>query len=134
MSGQIDARIALESRLNAIAGAISTQWENLAFVPVAGVPYQAVYVLFAQPDNPETSAGYIERGYMQVDLRYPVGVGHLPASTQALAIRNWFPRGLTLTANGLSVYIDRTPSISLGRIDDDRFVVTVKVTFHANNL
>ena len=126
-------RAALETRLVAMAPLLATQWENAAFVPVACTPYQAVSLLMATPQNPTLGDGFFrELGFLQVTLRYPQNAGAGAAGAQAQAIRAWFPRGLSLTAGGVSVTVSGTVDIQPGSIDGDRYAVPVRIPFFAN--
>ena len=126
-------RSALAVRLNTVTPALATAWENSAFaVPAPTVPYQQVNVLFATPENPETGAGYRELGYMQVTLKYPLGVGPGLAELRAIALRAAFPKNLALTSGGVVTTISKTPAIGNGVVDGDRWSLPVKIPFHAN--
>lgn len=124
-------RQALETALDAVGG-INTAWENRDFTPVVGTPYQAAFVLFAAPDNPEIGTAYTERGFLQVNLQYPVGDGPAAADARAEAIRAAFPRGASFTASGKVVHVSNTPEIGGGRSEDDRYLVPVRVPFHSH--
>jgi hypothetical protein len=120
----------LETRLATVTPPIATAPENVAFSPVAGEPYQAVYVMPARPDNVEMGPGHTEQGLFQVNLFYPLGKGAASAVTRAEAIRAAFRRGLTLAKSGLTVLIPETPEVAPGRTEDDRFyMVPVKVRY-----
>lgn len=123
---------ALETALNGMSPALATAWRNVPYTPVAGTPYRQVAFLHAEPDNPVFGAGYIARGYMQIDLYYPAGTGPAAARAYAETLRTTFERGNSFTASGTTVIIDRTPSISDGSLDGDRWRVTVKIRFYAN--
>lgn len=130
---QIAIREALETHLENMAPSIETAWENNAFKPPApSVPWQEAHVLFATPDNPVFGAGYIEQGYLQVSLKYPLQAGSATAGARAKLIRDTFPRGLSISNNGVVVTIDKTPAIGNGIPDGDRWSVPVKIPFHAN--
>lgn len=124
-------RQALETKLGTISPALATAYENVQFKPTNGTAYQAVYVLFAQPDNRETGRQYVARGFMQVSLFYPEGGGAEPATSRAELIRSTFYRGLSLSNGGVTVTIDRTPEILPGRNEDDRFFLPVRIPFYA---
>lgn len=130
--GAPDIRKALETRLAAIAAPLATQWENKTFVPVAGTPYQNVNLLLAEPLNLEMGGMYQQSGYMQVTLRYSIGDGPALAEVRAQAIRDWFYKGLQVAANGITVTINKTPSIVNPFNDGDRYCIPVKVRFFAN--
>lgn len=124
---------ALETRLAAMVPAIATAWENVEFQPVGGVEYQKVDILFAQPENPTFGANFNrQRGYMNVQLRYPLNTGRNNALAQAEAIKNWFPRGLSLQDGGVTSIVEMTPEISKGGNVEDRYVINVKIRFFAN--
>lgn len=126
-------RSALETALAAITPVIATAYENVAFTPPAPTtPYQRVWLLTADPDNPEASNGYTERGYMQVDLCYPLGGGPAAATARAQIIRDAFKRGRLLTASSVKVTIEKTPTISGGSREEERHVVRVKIPFYAH--
>lgn len=125
-------RIALETALTSITPAIDTAWQNVSFTPVVGQPYQRVYLLTAEPDNVEIGPGYTEQGIMQVSLCYPLGIGPQDATKRAEQIRATFKRGASFTASGVTVHIDRTPEISPAQIEEDRFVLPVRIRFFAH--
>lgn len=127
-------RTILETELAGITPAIATVYENGSYEPVAGTPYQSVFLMLADPSNPELSGSFFqERGYLQINLRYPFGKGPKDADARAQLIRNAFPFGLSITANGITVTINRTPTRSPGAQDGDRYIVPVKIFFTANN-
>lgn len=129
----IKIRAALETALNGITPAIATAWENSAFSPPASsVPYQQVNILFAEPENPTYGNSYhLEQGFMQVKLMYPLQAGSLTAMTRAELIRATFYRGASFTNGGVTAVINRTPSISPGNVEGDRWAVIVKIRFTA---
>ncbi|MEN9924155.1 MAG: hypothetical protein RL268_281 [Pseudomonadota bacterium] len=122
-------RQALETQLAAISAGFATAYENMKFETTVGTPYQAAFIVSAEPDNPEMGNGWMERGYLQVNLFYPLDAGPGSAETRAETIRDAFPRGATFVADGVSVLIERTPEIGPGRADDDWYVKTVKVRY-----
>jgi len=125
-------RAALETALAAMSPALATAWENLPYVPVVGTPYQRVNLLLADPDNPEMGRFTQERGFLQVQLVYPLGTGPGAAAERAELIRDTFYRGLALTASGVTTTIEKTPEIAPARIEEDRYVVTCRIRFFAN--
>lgn len=129
----VKIKAALETALNGMAS-LSTAWENAAFTPVAGTPYQQVNILFAEPDNVEYGRTHRELGFMQIKLMYPLQVGSVTAITRAELIRSTFYRGASFTSSGVTVIIDRTPEISAGSVEGDRWAIPVKVRFFANIL
>lgn len=124
-------RSALESALNGISPALATAWENAPFTPANGTPFQAVFLMAADPENIEVGPAYTERGYLQVNLNYPIGTGPAAAEARAELIRSTFTRGATFTASGVTVHVSQTPSIGPGRTEEDRFFLPVRVPFRA---
>jgi len=128
----VSIRAALETAFAAITPTLSTAWENVDFTPpVTSTAYQAVTLMFAQPDNASYGAGYRELGIMQIDLNYPQQSGPAAAYTRAELLRSTFVRGATFSSGGVSVVIDRTPEIMAGRNDGGRYVLPVRVRFFA---
>ena len=126
-------RIALETHLSNMANPISCAYENVPFTPVTGVPYQKVFLLPATPANPTMGdAYYREQGIFQVTIMFPLQAGPKTAADRAEAIRTAFKRGTTLTYNSVNVIIDRTPEISEGRVDGDRWSVPVKIRWFSS--
>ncbi len=126
-------RNALETALNAMSPALATAWENSPYTPVNGTPYQRVYLLAAEPDNPEMGGHVTERGFMQITLCYPLDAGPNAAMTRAELIRTTFPRGAAFTASGITTQVERTPEIAPALIEDDRYCVPVRVRFFAHH-
>lgn len=125
-------RAALETALNAILPALATAWQNVKYDPVPGTPYQAVYLLPAEPENPTMGDTFHrERGIFQVSLFYPLLAGPGAAETRAELIRTAFYRGASFTSGTVTVRIDRTPEVGQGRADEDRWHVPVKIRYFA---
>lgn len=126
-------RAALEVALAAMSPALGTAWENVPYSPVTGTPYQRVNLLLAEPANDEIGGGiYMEQGFMQVSLAYPLDTGSAAAAARADLIRSTFHRGASFSASGVTVNIERTPEIAPARIEEDRYVLPVKVRFYAH--
>lgn len=134
MGAQASILTALETRLDAIAPAIATAWENVSYIPVQDVPYQRVKHIPAEPENPTLSGeGFVRlRGIMNVCLFYPQAGGPADALARAELIRAQFKRGLSLSNGGVVVTIDRTPEIAPAQNDEDRYVLPVNVRYFAN--
>lgn len=129
----VSIRAALETALLAVSPSLQTAFENVNFEPVSGVAYQAAYVLFAQPANPEMGDTFKqEQGIFQINLRYPLGVGPGAAGAQAELIKALFHRAATFTAGGIIVTVQLTPWVGPGTIDGDRWAVPIRITFFAN--
>lgn len=125
-------RAALEIRLQSL-GPLRTAWENVQFTPIPNEPYQKANLLPAQTQNPALGSSLKhETGVFQVTLYYPANKGVGDALARAQAIRDHFPRGLTLTQSGTTVTIQRTPSLGAGTPDGDRWVVPITIQYYAN--
>lgn len=125
-------RAALETRLAALSPGFATAYENAPYSPVVGTPYQAVYILGAEPDNLEMNASYTERGILQINLFYPLDAGPGAAETRAKALRDGFPRGASYTASGVVTHIEKTPEIGPGRVEDAWYMKPVRVRFYSH--
>lgn len=128
-------RSLLETALKAVDTTIATAWENITFKPTDGTPYQQVFLLLADPQNPSYGGPSVltrELGIFQVTLQYPQGAGYKDAYAKADALRTAFPRGKSFTSGSVTVIVSRTPTISPGRVDGDRWSVPVKISFFAN--
>lgn len=128
---QIKIRAALETALAAITPAIATAYENIPFTPpAADVPYQAAFVLFAEPENPEAgNAINLQRGIFQVSLLYPLQVGDSTARARAELLRTTFYRGRAFTNGGVTAIVEKTPEAGQGTVDGDRWFIPVKIRF-----
>lgn len=125
-------RVALEVRLAALTPALATAYENAAYTPVAGTPYQRVALMRAQPANPEAGTFQQMQGIFQVTLEYPQNVGPNAAEARAKLLADWFYRTLSLTASGVIVTINRASYIMAGFVDGDRWAVPVRIFYLAN--
>lgn len=124
-------RAALETALAGMSPALATAYENVPYTPVTGTAYQAVYLLPAQPDNIEMGPGYTERGILQVNLFYPKDQGPKDALARAALIRTTFAFANSFTSGDVTVNITATPEIAPARIEGDRYLVPVRVRWHA---
>lgn len=121
----------LESRLNAIAGALPTAWQNAPFTPTIGTPFQRTAILPITPDNSVMGQHYyLEQVILQVVLCYPENTGSLAAMTRAEALRDWFKRGTSLVG-AITVIIKDTPSIAPAMSDVGWYMVPVSITAQA---
>ena len=127
----VSVRAALETKLNAMTPALATAWENAPYTPIAGTPYQAVYLL-PTVENPTMGDGfYRELGIFQISLFYPLQAGPGAAAARAELIRTSFKRGTSMVSGTVTVRIGNTPEIGQGRIEGDRWHVPVKCRFFA---
>lgn len=128
----VSVRAALQTKLNAIPGGIPVAWENVDYTPIAGTPYQAAYVIPAEPENPTMGDDYYrEQGIFQISLFYPIQNGTLTCETRAELIRTTFKRGESMTSGSVTVRINKTPEISQGRVDGDRWMIPIKIRYFA---
>lgn len=131
MTGIAAIQAAFESAIALMSAQLPTVWENLDFKPTAGTAYQAVYLLPAAPFNWEIGGAYEQTGILQVNLFFLQGDGWEDSTAQAEAFRSAFPRGLTLTQDGVKILITHTPEIGPGRAEDDLYFTPVKVRWSA---
>lgn len=110
-----------------------TAHQNVAYQTVQGIPYQLVEMISSQPDEPTQGGGYYkERGLYQVTLIYPLGVGVGALKTRAELIRNYFKKGSSLTYGGITVIIDKVPSLGIMMPDSDTYSLPVKISYSAD--
>lgn len=126
-------RIALENQLNTISPLLGTIYENdptSGYIPISGVPYQSVNMLYAGiEDLAITNDFKKEQGIMQVTLMYPLGKGTKAVEERAKLIRSTFTNGLTLMHGGDEVKISKTPDIKILGVNADRFIVAVSISW-----
>jgi len=127
----IKIRAALETALTAISPPLATAWENTAYTPTAGTPYQRVSMLFEPPLNTEYGRGFQQGGMLVVALCWPQGDGMADLSARIELLRAVFPSGAVFTADGLTTQVARTPLILAAILEGDRYVVPVQVPFLA---
>lgn len=126
-------RAALEEHLAAISPALATAYENVSFTPQTGTPYQRVFLLPAEPDNPTYGPGiYVEQGIFQVTLCYPLAAGPSAAAARAELVRTNFRRGVSLLKDGVTTTIQRTPEIGVSDSDDACYLLPVRIRWYAN--
>jgi hypothetical protein len=123
-------RRALEAAVAALSPALATQWENKAYSPIEGTPYQRVWLIWAEPLNDEFGKACMEQGTLDISLRYPIDAGPVDAEARAELIREAFPRGASFTSGGLTTTITRTAEIATGAIAEGRYIVPVRIRFH----
>jgi len=120
-----------------LSSGIDTVFQNIAYIPKVGTPYQKVWWMFSKPQNP-TIAGngqpenIRETGYIQINLDFPMGVGTGACDAQAQAIRTYFPIGKTFTVSTGSLIVSQSVEFSPARQEGDRWVSPVKIYFVAN--
>lgn len=126
-------RAALETRLAALFPDFPTAFENAEFDEPEKDPFQEAYVLFSDPDNPTMGDEfYRQRGIFQITCRFPLLEGSENAGLHGEILRQGFARGLSLSADGVTTHIERTPAIGNGSNIAGRWVIIVRVTFYAD--
>lgn len=126
-------RAAFEKAINAMTPPLATAWENSAFTPVPGTPYQRVHIMRGRPQNPTFDSYRREVGFMQIMLCYPRNAGPAASEARAELIVTTFPWRLGITEGSVTVRVDGTPHVMDGFNDDeDRWVVPVRIPFYAN--
>lgn len=134
MSLQI-IRAGFEKKLATMAGNLATAFENVAYTPTAGVPYQRLNLLPNTPGNEiQGSRSYFERGIYQITACFPLGTGPGAAGAYAQLLRAHFKRGVSMLESGVTVLVTDTPSVSPGLIDGDRYCVPVSIIYQAQIL
>lgn len=107
-----------------------TAYENVPFDPVTGVPYERIFVKWAAPRATNVAdASKMRRGFLQVTICWPIGVGTGGAAARADAIEAGFPNNSTITSGGQSVKIMSPADVTLMGIEDDRDVTVVRIRF-----
>ncbi|UAL09106.1 phage tail terminator-like protein [Caulobacter segnis] len=124
-------RAALETALAAMSPPLATAWENTAYTPTAGAPYQRVSMIFAEPVNTEYGRGFQQGGMFVVSLCWPQGAGMADITVRVELLRSTFYRGAAFTADGLTTTVARTPLILAAILEGDRYVMPVQVPFLA---
>jgi len=128
---QSDIRSALFKAIT-LMPPLDTAWPNRKFTPKVNLPYQEVNIIYGEPENPSFGECHREVGFLRITLRYPAGVGTKGINQRAELIRDTFFRGHTLVKNDSKVIIQRTPEITTGYNEDERYVVMVNIRFFVN--
>ncbi len=130
----IKIRAALENTLNGITPALASVWENTKYTPVAGTPYQIVY-LKAIPEPPVGSCREtIYNGYLYVRLMYPQSAGANAITVRAELVKTAFALGTSHTKDTATCIVDWTPEFNTEGNDGDRFTGLVKIRFYTNRI
>lgn len=129
----VEIRTALETKLNALAPSLATAWESVPFTPIVGTPYQQVNIIIADTLNPTLGGSHYRiKGFMQVLLCYTPSLGAKAASTRADLLVNHFKRGTSLINGGVTVIVDKTPSIAPPMVDGLLYQIPVSIYFSAD--
>ena len=132
---QTSIKVALYAALDAAAGGLACSKPNAAFTPPG--PQTAYYVAavnFAQPENGEQGRGRDrEVGYLEAVAKFPLGKGEGPAQAWCDAVKAAIPQSReVMTADSVSVIVDRPPEIRPGYRDAARWAQPIRVRFFAN--
>lgn len=129
----VDAKKAIEKKLNTLSGVIATAREGMSFTPTVGTPYQRINILKAAPED-MTQGRKMTRsfGIAQITLFYPapVATGTTLPDAMAESIKTLFKPVQTLTEGSTKVFITDSATITTGYADGDRWVVPVSVKFY----
>jgi hypothetical protein len=126
-------RQAMETHLQTLDPDFATAWENKDFKPT-DAPFQVPTFLFAEPDDRGfRDSPFTQRGILTVTLAFPLNEGPGKAEAKAEEVRNYYDRGLSLlTSEGFSVVVDRTPEITGGEVQENRYIIRVRIRFYAH--
>lgn len=123
---------AFETKLNTLAPTLQTSYENVAFTPTTGTPYQQIDFLWSENVGQYINEkDYLVKGICQTMLCYPSnkGMGDINAIVQLLIDTFYF--GSTLTKDNLKINISGVPEVRNLGVDntDSRVKVSVRVAF-----
>ncbi|MCD8212672.1 MAG: DUF4128 domain-containing protein [Campylobacter sp.] len=125
-------RQALEKAVLAVSPQIDTQFENTAFSPRAGLPYQQLFFLPSKSDTLTIDeAANLKSGVFQITLRYPAGGGVKDVFERIRAYEDVFKVGTKLRNGGTEVYINAPLSINILGIDGDRYSLALSIYFRS---
>lgn len=130
-------RAALESRLNTWG---TNNNVPIVFDNVANSNTQPIFItsnlIPAETQNP--SMGVLHErftGTFRVLVRHQnLGKGMGASETYAESIQDFFQRGLMLTASGLNIWIENTPSIRSQFIDGMYIIIPVDIPYRADSI
>ncbi len=124
----------LQTKLTTITSPLATAWENSRFKPVTGTAWQKIHLLPAESENPTLGSTVLiyESGIFQISLFYPSMAGPNDAVTRAEAIKALFPRGLSLSSDGITIKIYKTPAIATAFYDDGWYVLPVSIYYYSH--
>ena len=121
----------LEQKLLAMPGVLPTAFENVPFTPTTA-PYQSCYHLLNSPvDMGIEGTLTVERGILQVTLRYLEGRGRQVADAMTDQIKLHFKAAQIIPGSGCRVERNKTPSVSSGAPDEGRWTVPISIYWEA---
>lgn len=128
----LDVVSALSTAINGITPTIDTEWENIPYTPIVDIPYQSVSFNDFRTDNPEIGGPvYNLLSIVTIELMYPLLKGTGDILARADQYKTIFKQSASFVYNGQTVYSIKTPYISKGVVDGDRWKVTVKIFYSA---
>ena len=131
---QKEIKVALDKAIGLLSGHIQTEYENIAFTPTAGTPYQQLHFLPAPSTSIEISGeASIHRGIYQITLKYPVNRGVNPPLDKAESIIKAFPKSRVLVENDTVVICELPVYRKLG-VDGDRYIYAVSIEYKSYDL
>ena len=131
---QKEIKVALDKAIGLLSGDIQTEYENIAFTPTAGMPYQQLHFLPAPSTSIEISGeASIHRGIYQITLKYPVNKGVNPPLDKAESIIKAFPKSRVLVENDTVVICELPTYRKLG-VDGDRYIYAVSIEYKSYDL
>lgn len=116
-----DIQIILDTRLNAIKGALPVAWENVALEPVLGSPWLRPTLLNAPSSTLDFNYHQENPGVYRIDVFYPLKNGHRDLMDKLDEIYNHFKAIPTLTLNQTVVYIQNVSM--LPKVIDDAWIM-----------
>ena len=130
-------RAALESRLKTWADAqvpvIPVAWQNVSYTPVSGTRYIRAYLLPAETFDGAVTGDYkLYAGIFQLSIYSPDGTGTGAAETIAEAIIAQFAQNTAISKSGLTIFIDRTPSMGPSMNDEGWHVLPVSIRYRVD--
>lgn len=131
---QKEIKVALDKAIGLLSSDIQTEYENVAFTPTAGTPYQQLHFLPAVNSSIEISGeASIHRGIYQITLKYPVNKGVNPALGKVESIIKAFPKSRTLIEGDTRVICELPTYRKLG-VDGDRYIFAVSIEYKSYDL
>lgn len=111
--------------------AMDVAWENVRYEPQIGRPYQDIHLLSNETQQPGNGADGVsfDQGIYQIGLYYPRDEGAGAAIGRADLLRRFFKRSTVLTSGGVSVQVERTPSLSGPIIGPDWYKRVVSIYY-----
>lgn len=125
-----EARAALDTRLSILPNA-NVAFENVKFTPQEGVGYMRSFMLPVEPAQATVGTNGLDlvEGIYQVDIAEPKDAGNGALLRKVDSVIAQFPRGLSVTSNGVTLTIRRAwPGPALSR--DSFYVIPVSISWY----